>query len=57
MCQDSDVWAALSCGMTPDIAKEIRDEIGNQWLANVGGWLHSGESVEKQIKKFIKELE
>lgn len=57
LCQDSNVWAALSCGMTPDIAKEIRDEIGNQWLANVGGWLHSGESVEKQIKTFIRELE
>lgn len=57
MCQEHDVWAALSCGMTPDIAKEIRDEIGNHWLANVGGWLHSGESVEKQIKTFIRELE
>jgi ribulose 1,5-bisphosphate carboxylase large subunit-like protein len=56
LCQEHNVWAALSCGMTPDIAKTIRDEIGNNWLANVGGWLHSGDDVESQIKTFIREL-
>lgn len=57
LCQEHNVWAALSCGMTPDIAKEIRDEIGNHWLANVGGWLHTDGTVETQIRKFIRELE
>lgn len=57
LCQKHNVWAALSCGMTPEIAQDIRSEIGNDWLANVGGWLHAGESVEKQIKNFIWKLE
>jgi ribulose-bisphosphate carboxylase large chain len=49
LCQEHNVWAALSCGMTPDIAKSIRDEIGDHWLANVGGWLHTGDSIEQKI--------
>lgn len=57
LCQKYGVWAALSCGMTPDIANNIRKEIGNDWLANVGGWLHSENSVESQIIKFIRKLE
>ncbi len=57
LCQKHDVWATLSCGMTPEIAKDIQQEIGNHWLANVGGWLHTGESIEKNIIKFRKSLE
>jgi ribulose 1,5-bisphosphate carboxylase large subunit-like protein len=57
LCQQHNVWATLSCGMTPDIAKTIRDEIGNHWLANVGGWLHTGESIEKNIIEFRKAMD
>lgn len=57
LCQTHNVWATLSCGMTPDLAKSIRDEFGNHWLANVGGWLHTGESIEERIKEFRKALD
>lgn len=56
LCQQYDRWATLSCGMTPDIAKNIQQEIGNHWLANVGGWLHTGYSIEDNINKFRKAL-
>ena len=48
---------ALSCGMTPEIAQEIRNEIGNDWMANVGGYLHSGESIYHQVKGFRDSLD
>ena len=31
----------LSCGMTPDKVAPIREKFGNDWLANVGGYIHS----------------
>jgi hypothetical protein len=43
--------------MTPELAKGIRDEFGNHWLANVGGWLHTGESIEERIVEFRKALD
>jgi ribulose 1,5-bisphosphate carboxylase large subunit-like protein len=57
LCQQHDVWAALSCGMTPDLARGVRDEFGNHWLANVGGWLHTGESIEERIVEFRKAMD
>ena len=55
--QNADRVAALSCGMNPEIARQIRGNIGNNWLANVGGWLHTGESIYEKVYEMRKSLE
>lgn len=57
MCIDNDRVACLSCGMNPDTAREIRGMIGNDWLANVGGWLHTGESIYEKVKEMRDSLD
>lgn len=34
------VVPALSCGMHPGLVEKIRELVGNDWMANVGGALH-----------------
>ena len=46
---NADRVAALSCGMNPEEARKIRGLIGNDWLANIGGWLHTGESIYEKV--------
>lgn len=38
---DGNVIPALSCGMTADLIQPIVDRFGIDWLANVGGGIHS----------------
>ena len=57
ICSDNDRVAALSCGMNPVLAKEIQDRIGNNWMANVGGWLHTGESIYEKVSEMRKALD
>ena len=57
ICSDNDRVAALSCGMNPVLAKEIQDRIGNNWMANVGGWLHTGESIYEKVYEMRKALD
>lgn len=38
---DGNVVPALSCGMTADLIQPIVDRFGVDWLANVGGAIHS----------------
>ena len=35
------VVPALSCGMNPDLIAPITEKIGVDWMANVGGFIHS----------------
>lgn len=56
-CELNDRVACLSCGMNPILALEIRDRIGNGWLANVGGWLHTGESIYEKVYEMRKALD
>ena len=57
MCVDHDRVASLSCGMNPDVAREIRGMIGNDWMASIGGWLHTGESIYERCNTMRKSLE
>ncbi len=56
LCRDHNRIATLSCGMNPDTAKSIKDRIGNNWLAAVGGWLHEGDITEN-VRKMRKAVE
>lgn len=57
LCSSNDRVAALSCGMNPVLAKEIRERIGDNWLANVGGWLHTGDSIYEKVNEMRKSLD
>jgi ribulose-bisphosphate carboxylase large chain len=37
---DANVVPALSCGMHPGLVERIRRELGDDWMANVGGAIH-----------------
>jgi len=56
-CEVADRVACLSCGMNPVLALEIRDRIGTNWLANVGGWLHTGESIYEKVYEMRRALD
>jgi len=56
-CEVADRVAALSCGMNPVLALEIKDRIGDNWMANVGGWLHTGESIYEKVYEMRKALD
>ena len=38
---DGNVVPALSCGMTAELVQPIYDKFGSDWMANVGGAIHS----------------
>jgi ribulose 1,5-bisphosphate carboxylase large subunit-like protein len=38
---DGNVVPALSCGMTAELIQPIYDKFGSDWMANVGGAIHS----------------
>ena len=42
--------------MNPVLAQEIRERIGNDFMASVGGWLHSGYSLIKKVKEMKESL-
>ena len=42
--------------MNPDTARKIKNKIGNNWLAGIGGWLHDGD-ITNNVKKMRKALE
>jgi len=57
ICNEYDVIPALSCGMNPILAREIRERIGNNFMASVGGWLHTGDgSVGNTLYHKVKEM-
>lgn len=56
ICNDNNRIPTLSCGMNPDVAKKIKDEIGNNWLAAVGGWLHTGD-ISENVREMRKAIE
>lgn len=41
------VLPALSCGMKPDLVGPITEKIGIDWMANVGGFIHSDPQGSK----------
>ena len=57
ICTENDRVASLSCGMNPDVAREIRGMIGNDWMASIGGWLHTGDSIYERCNTMRKSLE
>jgi len=57
LCSSNDRVAALSCGMNPVLALEIKDRIGDDWMANIGGWLHTGESIYDKVYEMRKSLD
>ena len=56
LCQNHRVIPTLSCGMNPEIAQKIQDQIGNNWMACVGGWFYDGDITEN-VKKMRKAFE
>ena len=42
--------------MNPVLAREIKERIGNNWMASVGGWLHTGDSLIKKVKEMSESL-
>ena len=56
-CVAEDRVPALSCGMNPVLAQEIRERIGNDWMANVGGWLHTGENIYEKVYEMRKSFD
>ena len=42
-----DVMPALSCGMNPDLVAPIAEKVGMDWMANVGGFIHSDKKGTK----------
>lgn len=56
ICNEHNRIPTLSCGMNPDVAKKIKDKIGNNWLAAVGGWLHTGD-ISNNVQKMRKAIE
>lgn len=57
ICNEYNVIPALSCGMNPVLAREIRERIGNNFMASVGGWLHTGDgSVGNTLYHKVKEM-
>jgi ribulose 1,5-bisphosphate carboxylase large subunit-like protein len=57
ICRKNGVIPALSCGMNDVVAEEISHQIGNKFLANIGGWLHTGDSIASQVKKVHKRFQ
>ena len=57
ICKKYDVIPSLSCGMNPVLAKEIKERIGNNFMASVGGWLHTGDSLYKRVKEMRESLD
>ena len=57
MCRKYDVIPSLSCGMNPVLAREIRERIGNDFMASVGGWLHTGDSLIKKVQEMRKAMD
>jgi hypothetical protein len=43
--------------MNPVLAKEIKERIGNDFMASVGGWLHTGDSLYKKVKEMRESLD
>ena len=54
---ERNVIPALSCGMNPVLAREIRERIGNDFMASVGGWLHTGDSLIKKVQEMRKAMD
>jgi ribulose-bisphosphate carboxylase large chain len=44
---EQNVVPALSCGMKPSLVQPIVDIVGVDWMANVGGYIHSHEGGTK----------
>lgn len=57
ICQQHNTIPSLSCGMNPVLAKEIRERIGNDFMASVGGWLHTGESIYEKVYEMRRSLD
>ena len=57
MCTKYNVIPSLSCGMNPVLAREIRERIGTNFMASVGGWLHTGDSLIKKVQEMRKAMD
>jgi len=53
VCLEQNLTPAFSCGMTKELIPVIREKFGNDWMANVGGAIHSHP---KGIEAGVKEL-
>lgn len=55
------VMPALSCGFNPNVTSDVFHKIGNNFMANVGGYIHSHKGGVQQgvfeMKKSIDNLE
>ncbi len=51
-CLEQNMVPALSCGMTKELIPGIREKFGNDWMANVGGAIHTHpDGIEKAVKE------
>ena len=53
VCLEQNLTPAFSCGMTKELIPIIREKFGNDWMANVGGAIHSHP---KGIQAGVEEL-
>ena len=52
ICLEQNMVPALSCGMTKELIPVIREKFGNDWMANVGGAIHTHpDGIEKAVKE------
>jgi ribulose-bisphosphate carboxylase large chain len=52
VCLEQNMVPAFSCGMTKELIPGIREKFGNDWMANVGGAIHTHPSgIEVAVKE------
>jgi len=52
ICLEQNMVPAFSCGMTKELIPTIREKFGNDWMANVGGAIHSHPNgIETAVKE------
>ena len=57
ICKQHNTLPSLSCGMNPVLAQEIRERIGDDFMASIGGWLHTGETIYEKVYEMRKSLD
>jgi ribulose-bisphosphate carboxylase large chain len=52
ICLEQNMVPAFSCGMTKELIPVIREKFGNDWMANVGGAIHTHPNgIEAAVKE------
>jgi ribulose 1,5-bisphosphate carboxylase large subunit-like protein len=58
LLQEHNVLPALSCGMTAELIPLITEKFGYDYLANVGGAVHSDpRGIKESVKKLRKAVD